>query len=119
MKRNVGARIQGCKNKGGHLLHQTGKARSDHHGVGVRDEILEGVQEALVLHQLGIDVMELGHADGRCLAHIRVLILQALAQGLTQVLCYLVHTDAAHGPHGQGTDQRVWVLTVLQGQRGQ
>lgn len=86
-----------------------------YHGVRVRDEVFKGVQEALVLHQLGIDVMELGHAHSCRLAHVGVLVLQALAEWLTQVFCDLVNSDAAHGPHGQGTDEGVGVLAVLKG----
>lgn len=53
-----------------------------YHGVRVRDEVFKGIQEALVLYQLGIDVVELGHAHGRRLAHIWVLVLQALPEWL-------------------------------------
>lgn len=58
--------------------------------------------------------MKFSHTNGCRLPHIRVLVLQALPQWLTQVLCDLVHTDAAHGPNGQSPDQRVGVLTVLE-----
>lgn len=54
-----------------------------YHGVRVRDEVFKGVQEALVLYQLGVDVVELGHTYSCCLAHIWVLILQALPEWLT------------------------------------
>lgn len=57
--------------------------------------------------------MQLGNTDGCSLPHIRVLILETLAQGLTQVLSDLVHSDAAHRADRQGSDQRVGVLTVL------
>lgn len=75
-----------------------------YHGVRVRDEVFKGVQEALVLYQLGIDVMELGYTHSRRFAHVWVLILQALPEWLTQVLCDLVNADTTHGPHGQGSD---------------
>lgn len=58
--------------------------------------------------------MEFGHADGRRLPHVRVLVLQALPQWFTQVLGDLVHPDAAHGADGQSTDEGVGVLTVLE-----
>ena len=61
-----------------------------------------------------VDVEQLGDADGGGLAHVRVLVFEALSQRLAQVLDDLVHADAAHGAHSQRTDQRVWVLTVLQ-----
>ena len=46
-----------------------------HHWVGVREGLLQHLQEALVLHQLSIDVKQLGHTHTCCLAHIRILIL--------------------------------------------
>ena len=39
--------------------------------------------------------------------------LKALAKRLTEVLCDLVHSDAAHGPHCQSSDERVWVIAIL------
>lgn len=86
-----------------------------YHGVRVRDEVFKGVQEALVFYQLGVDVVELGYTHSRCFAHVRVLVLQALSEWLTQVLCDLVNTDAAHGPHSQGPDQGIGILTILRG----
>lgn len=86
-----------------------------YHGVRVRDEVFKCVQEALVLYQLGVDVVKLGHTYSRCLANIRVFILQALPERLAKILCDLVNADAAHSPHSQGPDQRVGVLTVLRG----
>ena len=53
-----------------------------YHGVRVGDEVFKRVQEALVLYELGIDVMKLGHAYSRCLANVWVLILQALPEWL-------------------------------------
>ena len=38
---------------------------------------LESVQEASVLYQLCIDVMQLGNTDRCCLAHIWVVILHS------------------------------------------
>lgn len=84
-----------------------------YHGIGVCNQVTQGIQESLVLHHLGIDVVQLGHADSCSFPHIGVLILQTLAERLAQVLRDFIHADAAHGAHGQGTDQRVWVLTVL------
>eukprot|EP00961_Rhodomonas_salina_P071756 963696-Rhodomonas_salina.1 len=52
----------------------------------------------LVLHKLGVDVIELADADGSCLAH---------------VLCDLLDADAPHRAHRQRADQRVSVLRVL------
>lgn len=88
-----------------------------YHGVGVCNEVAQGIQKALVLHHLCVDVVQLGHANSRSLAHVGVLILQALAERLTQVLGDLIHPDAPHGAHGQGADQWVGVLTVLQGRK--
>lgn len=88
--------------------------KNTHHGVRVSNEISERVQEALVLHHLGVDVMKFSHANGRRLPHIWVLIFQALPQWLTEVLGDLIHPDAAHCADGQSTDKGVGVLTVLE-----
>ena len=40
--------------------------------------------------------------------------LKALSQWLTEVLRDFIHTNAAHGAHCQGPDQRVWVFTILE-----
>ena len=44
---------------------------------------LESVEEASVLHQLGIDVIQLGHTHGSRLPHIWVIILQKTAGQLS------------------------------------
>ena len=90
--------------------HQPGT----YHGIWVSNEISQRVQEALVLHHLGIDVMKFRHTHSCRLPHVRVLVLQALPQRLTQVLCDFVHPDAAHGADGQSSDERVGVLAVLE-----
>ena len=46
----------------------------DHHGVGVAEQILEEVDETVLLDELGADVVQLGHGDGCCLPHVRILV---------------------------------------------
>ncbi len=69
----------------------------------------------MVLHQLGIDIMELCYTHSGRLPNIWVLILQTFPQRLAEVLCDLVHTDAAHCTNSKGPDKRVRVFTVLVG----
>lgn len=69
----------------------------------------------MVLHQLSVDIMELGDTDGGRLSHVRVFILQTFSQRLAKVLRDLVHADAAHRTDSKGPDQRVRVFTVLDG----
>ena len=57
--------------------------------------------------------MQFSHTYGRRLPHVWVLVLEALAEWLTQVLSDLVNPDTPHGSDSQGPDQGVWVLTVL------
>ena len=64
-------------------------------------------------HHAGVDIVQFGHADGRRLPHVRVLVLQTFPQRLAQILGDLIHANAAHGAYGQGADQRVWVLAIL------
>lgn len=67
-----------------------------YHWIAVGQEILQLIQESLVLDQGRINVIKFGDAHGCGLAHIRVLVLQALTQRLAQILGYLVNTYAAH-----------------------
>ena len=99
-------------------LGECGHRVGDHHRVRVAEQIVDHVEEALVLHELAVDVVELGDADGRRLAHVGVGVGQALAQRLAQVLDDLVDADAAHGAHGQRPDERVGVLKGNEGGRG-
>lgn len=87
--------------------------KQSYHGVGVRDEVFKGVQEALVLHQLGINIVELCYTHSSRLPHIRVFVLQTFPQRFTEVLCDLVHANAAHCTNSKGTDERVGVFTIL------
>ena len=82
--------------------------------VGIGEQISEQVQESLILHQLWVDIVELGDAHGGRLPHVGILVLQAFPQRLAQVLRDLVHADTAHGAHSKGSDQRVRVLTILE-----
>ena len=63
-RRNLRDLCQGCDGVG------------DHHGRAVAEEVLEQVQEALVLHQPGVDVVQLCHTHCGRLAHVGVLILE-------------------------------------------
>lgn len=97
----------------GKYAFRTIRSKLSNHGVGISNQVPERIQEALVLHHLGVDVMQFGHAHCSGLPHIGVFILQTLSQRLAQVLSDLVHTDTAHCTHSQSSDQRVWILTVL------
>ena len=57
-------------------LSQSGHGVGDDHGGGVREQVLEEIKEALVLDQLSIDVVKLGHTHSSCLAHVGVVILR-------------------------------------------
>lgn len=93
------------------------RSKVSNHGVGVSDQVPERIQEALVLHHLGVNVMKFGHTHCGGLPHIGVFILQTLSQGLAQVLSDLIHTNTAHCTHSQSSDQWVWILAVLKRER--
>jgi hypothetical protein len=61
----------------------------------------------LYLHELGGDVVELGDANGRGLADVRVLVLEASAQRLAEVFGDLLDSDAAHRADSQRPNQRI------------
>lgn len=83
------------------------------HGIGVRQQVPELVQESLVLHQLSVDVMELGHTHSCRLSYIRILILQTVPQWLTQIINDLVHPDTTHRPDSQGSNKWIRIFTIL------
>ena len=84
-----------------------------YHRIRIRQKVFQGVKETLIFYQLRVYVMKLCDTDCCCLAHIGILILQALAEGLTQILCDLINTDAAHGAYSQSTDKWIWIFTIL------
>ena len=51
-------------------LAEGGDAVGDHGGVGIRDQVVEGLDEAPLLDEVGGDVVELGHAHGRRLPDV-------------------------------------------------
>ena len=76
-----GQRIR--KNQAGEQSRATTKQESNH---GQQPSRMSPWRSYLVVHQLRVNVVELGHADGSRLADVRVLILEALAQGFAHVL---------------------------------
>lgn len=94
-------------------LGQGGDGVRDDHRVRIGQQLAQLLEEALILDQAGADVVQLRDAHRRGLPHVRVLVFEAFAQRLAEVLCYFVDADAAHGADGEGADQRVRVLAVL------
>ncbi len=80
------------------------------------DTDLEAGDKTLFLNKGGVNVEDLSDADGGRLAHIGILVLQALAEWLAEVFGDLVDTDAAHGAYRECADQRVGVFAVLRHQ---
>ncbi len=93
-------------------LGDGGDRVGDDHRVRVGEQVLEHVEESLVLDHLRVYVVQLRDADGRRLAHVGVLVLEALPQRLAEVLGYLLYADAAHRAHCERADERVRVLAV-------
>lgn len=67
-----------------------------YHWIAIGQEILQLIQKSLVLDQGRVNVIKFGDAHGCGLAYIRILVLQALAQRLAQILGYLVDAYASH-----------------------
>lgn len=89
------------------------KKTIEYHWIAVGQQVLELIEESLVFDERGINVVQLGDANGGCFPHIGVLVLEALSQRLAQVLGDLVDADASHCAHGERPDERVWILAVL------
>lgn len=66
-------------------LGQRGDCVGNHHRVGIRKQILERLNKPLLQHQCLVNVVQLRHAHGRRLAHVRIVVLEALAQWVAQV----------------------------------
>lgn len=121
----------------GDLADGRHRVRNDHRD-RVVEKLAQQVQEVLLLHQLRVHVVQLRHAD-RCrlanvpecvniekvtvleatwnekkkrIENVRVLVFEALAKRLREVLCDLLDTDAAHRSYCQSPDQRVRVVAV-------
>ena len=88
-----------------------------HHRVGVRQQVSEHVEEALIFDQLRVDVVQLRDTHSGRLAHVWILVLQTLAQRLAQVLSDLINTNTAHCSHGKSANEGVVILTILQNNR--
>ena len=71
------------------------------------------LQEAVLQHQLGLEIVELRDAQRGRLAHVRVLVAQALVEGVAEVVDDLFGAQAAHGPDREGAYERVRVVRVL------
>ena len=84
-----------------------------HHRVGVGEQLAQLVHEPAVLHELGVDVVQLRDANRRGLPHVRVLVRQCPLQRVAQVLRDLLHADAPHRAHGEGADQGIGVRGIL------
>merc|ERR1719452_276143 len=84
-----------------------------HHWVGVTQQLLQAIKEALLLHQVSIYIMQLRNRHCGCLPDIGVLVLQAFPKWFTQILSDLLNSDATHSSHSQGSDKGVGVLTIL------
>jgi hypothetical protein len=74
---------------------------------------VELLQEAILQHQLRLEIVQLGDAQRRRLSHVRVLVVQALLQRAREVVDDLFDADAAHRADGECADERIVVVRVL------
>lgn len=94
--------------------HKSRHSVRHHHGITIVQKVLQDFDEALFLYQLGGDLVQLGDAHHCCLPYIRILILEGHLQWIAQILRDLFDSNAAHGPHCQGSQERVgFVSRVL------
>jgi hypothetical protein len=63
--------------------------------------------------KLTSNIVKLGNANCRSLANIGVFVAKGAGERLAKVLSDAVDADAAHGPDGEGTDQGVGVIGIL------
>ena len=94
-------------------VRECGDRVCDDHWVAVRHHVLDAVDEAPLVRELGLEGEELCDADHRGLAHVRVLVMQAAVERVGQVVDDLFRAQAAHCADRERADERVWVLRVL------
>lgn len=85
----------------------------NYHGVRVRDKFLKDGDESVLQCSLLIQVPQFSNSNGGGLANVGIVVLQALSKRFADMIQNLVHTNAAHGADGQGTNQRVDMVRIL------
>lgn len=71
------------------------------------------LQEPILQHQLGFQIIQLRHTQRRRLPHIWVIVPQAFLQRIAQIVNYLLDAYAPHGPDSERADERVRVVRVF------
>jgi hypothetical protein len=71
------------------------------------------LEEAVVEDELGLDVVQLRDAQRGGLAHVRVLVPQALLERVREVVDDLLRAQAAHRADRERAHERVRVVRVL------
>lgn len=83
---------------------------------------MQDLEETALLDQRRGDIVKLGDANGGSLADVGVFVAEGTGERLAEVLGDAIDADAAHGPDGEGTDERVGIIGVLDegvdGQKG-
>lgn len=74
---------------------------------------MELLQEAILEHQLRLEIVQLGDAYRRRLSHVRVLVVQTFLQRAREVVDDLFDADATHRADGERADERVLVVRVF------
>lgn len=84
-----------------------------HHRIAVGDHLFELLQETVLDRKRRSQVVQLGDPYGRGLAHVGVVVAEALAQRVADVVEDLVGPETAHCANCKRPDQRIAVFGVL------
>lgn len=75
-----------------------------HHTITVHKHVLQFAEKANALDSLTIDFVDFCDAERSRLAHVGVLVVHGVLEGLHEVLNHLLNSDAPHSTNGHGTN---------------
>jgi hypothetical protein len=89
-----------------------------HHWVTICHHLLQLSDESVIDGERRLEIVEFDDANRGRLANVRVVVSEALAQRVAEVVEDLLGAEAAHGSDGEGTDEGVGVVGVLSTREG-
>lgn len=90
-----------------------GGVKKARHRVRIGYHLMQMGQKAVLNDQIGFEVVQLCYAECCGLPHVGILIPQAFLQRIAKVIDNLLGSETAHGPDGEGTNEGVWIIGVL------
>ena len=83
-----------------------------YHRTRITNHTTKTLDKAFLLTTLRIHIIEFVDANSSRLAHVGILIVNALTQGHNQIFYNLLYTDTSHRTESQSTNQRIGIFCV-------